>query len=246
MNTPCTIIESSFQTAWIEATKKLEESDWACHNLVVHMEDVSSFDPSIHEAVDQFSKDIGILSPKHVAYTIFPHGFYELKKTREKLYHAYNRKGGFYEWTRKRPKATWGTYFRRMTHYEQPDGQVVNQLEKVIIALKDWEKAYKAAYTIVIPKPGADTARPRGGPCLNYIAPQANPSGDTPSVSLLCVYRNHDFLERAYGNYWALCNLAQFIAQESGLNPGSLTCVSSHAYIPKHKTELEALISEIS
>jgi thymidylate synthase len=226
--------------------KKLEEQEWDCHNLIVQIEDVSKFDPDFHAKVDQFSKNIGILAPKHVAYTIFPHKLHKWKKTAEGLFQAYNKKGGLYDWTRKRPRSGWGTYFRRMTHYEQQDGEVVNQLHRVIIALRDWDKLHRAAYTIVIPKPGADTARPRGGPCLNYIAPQVNPSDVGPYVSLLCVYRSHDFLERAYGNYWALCNLTQFVAKEAGFNPGSLTCISSRAYIPNHKTALKALLRDIS
>jgi len=242
MNTPLLVIESSFQIAWVQAVKILENQKWECNNLIVQINKICEFDRDFHQKVDQFARDIGKLPPKHVAYTIFPHRFYEIKQTREALFHAYNKKGGFYDWTRKRPRSTWGTYFRRMTHYEEPNGDIVNQLDKVISAIRDWDCLHRAAYTIIIPKPGSDTARPRGGPCLNYIAPQVNSSVGSASVSLLCVYRNHDFLERAYGNYWALCNLTRFIATESGLDTGSLTCISSHAYVCSHKRALKALV----
>jgi thymidylate synthase len=58
-------------------------------------------------------------------------------------------------------------------------------------------------------------------------------------LSLMCIYRNHDFLERAYGNYWGLLNLLKFLAHETNLNVGVLTCISSHAYVDKKKTELK-------
>ncbi len=61
------------------------------------------------------------------------------------------------------------------------------------------------------------------------ILPKTEPSN--PQLSLLCVYRNHDFLERAYGNYWGLCYLLNLIACETNMEPGTLTCISSHAYI---------------
>jgi len=138
----------------------------------------------------------------------------------------------------------WGTYFRRMIHYEYPDGTVVNQLRKVIEAIRGWPVLHRAAYNMLIPRPGPDTAQRRGAPCLNYIAPQVDLSSP-PSVGLLCVYRNHDFLERAYGNYWGLCNLTQFIAKETGLKCGPLTCVSSHAFVPGHKLALRVFLDSL-
>ncbi|MFC1730086.1 hypothetical protein ACFL6I_07085 [candidate division KSB1 bacterium] len=240
------INESSFQTAWIQAVQKLDEHKWSFYNLIVQIEDVKKLDFEIHNKITKFARKINILSPKHVAYTVFPHNLYKRNNSSDKLFHAYNRRAGFYDRIKKHPRITWGTYFRRMTHYKQDDGEYVNQLDKVISALKNWEKSHKAAYTIVIPKPGTDTARPRGGPCLNYIVPQLVLINNSPSISLLCIYRNHDFLERAYGNYWALCNLTRFIADESDLNVGYLTCISSHAYIDKQKAQLKKLICEIS
>lgn len=65
------------------------------------------------------------------------------------------------------------------------------------------------------------------------------------NLGLLAVYRNHDFLERAYGNYWGLCNLLNFIANEVGATPGPLTCVSSHAYVDKKKTAFKTLLESL-
>ena len=87
MNTPCTVVGSSFQSAWIQAVKKLDEMKWHCHNLVVHVENVAEFDLELHDKLTNFSKSIGKLSPKDVAYTVFPHKLYRLTCP-QLLYHS--------------------------------------------------------------------------------------------------------------------------------------------------------------
>ena len=49
------------------------------------------------------------------------------------------------------------------------------------------------------------------------------------AVSLLAIYRSHDFISRAYGSYLGLGRLLQFVAHESGFPAGELTCVSASA-----------------
>jgi hypothetical protein len=127
-----------------------------------------------------------------------------------------------------------------MTRYEGHNGPV-NQLGNIISAIRGRANLSKAAYTVVIQRPGGETIRPLGGPCLNYLAVQAEP-GNRRQIGLLAVYRNHDFLERAYGNYWGLCNLVRFLAKEVGGDPGPLTCISSHAFVDKKKTALRAFV----
>ena len=186
-----------------------------------------------------FSQSEGLLEPKHVAYTIFPQGLYIGKNNATDLFNSYNRHNGLFERLQHR-KPNWGTYFRRMTHYES-DKKSVNQLDNIITALNSRKSICKAAYTIVIQKPGGETKRIMGGPCLNYIAIQVEPKKPV-SVGLLAVYRNHDFLRRAYGNYWGLCNLLKFLANEVKADLGPLTCISSRAYIMEKKVALKSFV----
>jgi hypothetical protein len=51
-------------------------------------------------------------------------------------------------------------------------------------------------------------------------------------------YRNHYFVERAYGNYLGLGRLLVFIAHEAGLEPGRLLCVSGHAVLDGTTSEV--------
>jgi thymidylate synthase len=127
-----------------------------------------------------------------------------------------------------------------MTAYGQ-NGPSVNQLDNIISAINNRSTRSHAAYTMQIQYPGNETLRKMGGPCLNYLAVQI----EKGRVGLLAAYRNHEFLERAYGNYLGLCNLIKFIAQETSMRPGMLTCISSHAFAAGNKRELKDIAAKI-
>lgn len=238
INEPVSLVTDGFQQAWLQAVKLLANSRWELRNLIVQIKDPRIMDQAFHDKIEAFAKAQGILGPKHVAYTIFPHRLHK-RRSALALFTAYNRPRGLFD----RIKTGWGTYFRRMTNYKGASG-AVNQLDNIVAAIRDRKNLSKAAYTIVIQNPGGETVRPLGGPCLNYIAVQAEPGqGNRPLIlGLLAVYRNHDFLERAYGNYWGLCNLLKFLAKEVKGTPGPLTCVSSHAYVEANKTAIKKLV----
>lgn len=242
INEPIAITGSSFQTAWASAVKVLVRLGWEASNLIVQIKDPSAFDPGQHKGFVTFCQQVAVLGPKDVAYTIFPQGTYDRLNSSEALFLAYNRPNGLFDrlQRRYRNKSSWGNYFRRITHYETAKG-TVNQLGNVINAITKRKKVNKAALTMVIQKPGGETTRPLGGPCLNYLAVQEAPTSPT-TLGLLAVYRNHDFLQKAYGNYWGLCNLLRFISKETGTLAGPVTCVSSHAYVDASKPALRKFV----
>jgi len=131
-------------------------------NLMVAISDPTSIDPVIHTAVEVFCRSQSLLTPKQVAYTIFPEGLAR-GRTASELFAAYNRVRGFFD----RVKTSWGTYFRRMTWYEGRDGPV-NQLGRIIDAINSRPACHRAAYTIAIQRPGGETVRPLGAPCLKW------------------------------------------------------------------------------
>lgn len=241
INEPEMVVKEGFQSAWLAVVRLLMGSQWDLRNLVVQIRNPGLFDQEFHERMETFAHAEGMLGPKHVAYTIFPHRLYEHTGGAPALFSAYNRPHGFYD----RVKTGWGTYFRRMTSYKTADGRV-NQLDNIISAMRGRQNVGRAAYTVVISRPGGETVRPVGGPCLNYLAIQGERGRGNQSLELglLAVYRNHDFLERAYGNYWGLCNLLVFLAREVGGKVGPLTCVSSHAYVSEKKSSLRRHIAE--
>lgn len=240
MTTPHLIEQKSFQTAWLSAVDHLSSVGWSTYNLIVSITQPSQLDAHLHADVGAFCTDRGLKTPKQVAYTIFPDGLYERYHAAEPLFRRYNSAGGLYSRLNHIKRERWGTYFRRLTHYPSAGGSV-NQLGKIIQCINSRPNVYKAAYTMVIPEPGRETAMPRGGPCLNYVSVQMDPT-TPPTVGLLAVYRNHDFLNRAYGNYWGLSNLLRFVATETGSQTGRLTCVSSHAYVDDHRGDLRTFV----
>jgi thymidylate synthase len=242
INEPVAYATESFQQAWLDAVRLLMNSHWELRNLVVQIRNPTSIDQGFHDRVEEFARQESLLGPKHVAYTIFPHGLYQKIGNCPQLFRAYNRSNGLYERLQRR-KPSWGTYFRRMTHYEK-SGTPVNQLGNIIEAIRTRRTVSKAAYTVVIQNPGGETVRPLGGPCLNYLAFQIE-AEKSMVMGLLAVYRNHDFLERAYGNYWGLCNFLIFLANEVNAVVGPLTCVSSHAYVSQKRAALKAFAGSL-
>ena len=242
---PSVVSEDSFQEAWKAVVELLQGKQWEMRNLMVQVKSPTAFDGAVHRKVESFCALNNILSPRHVAYTIFPHDFYQHRGNAERLFADYNKENGYFERLQNRlhNKSSWGTYFRRLTHYESPSG-TVNQLANVIKAINTRANVSKAALTLVIQKPGGETVRPLGGPCLNYLAVQEERTSQTV-LGLLAVYRNHDFLQKAYGNYWALCNLLRFLAAETRSQVGPITCVSSHAYVDSRRPALSNLLTKL-
>lgn len=228
MDVPHVIVDDNIQSAYIKAVEFLSVNHWEYYNLIVQINNADSFNNIDAVHLTDFAKLIEIKTPKIVASTIFPDGMYRLVKSRQDLYYKYNK--------RLYPKAKygrWGTYFNRMISYYQ-NGDTINQLENIISKINARKTDCKAAYTIYIQYPGSETTLKMGAPCLNYLAVQI----ECQKLGILAVYRNHDFLEKAYGNYVGLCNLIKFISLETKFEIGSLTCVSSHAYVARKRNEL--------
>jgi len=244
MNIPIVISEESFQVAWAQAVKQLSANSWDAWNLVVQINNPELFNNDFNTLLNEFAKRNNLRPPKHVAHTIFPQRFYIKGMSRNIFYRNYFR---FFNRPRDKPRPGWGAYFKRMIKYQTKKGEI-DQLGSIIDNINNRAKNYKVCNTIVIPSPDKDLNRTRGGPCLNYIAIQPevmNNSENTRIINLLAVYRNHDFTNRAYGNYMGLCNLIKYIAYETNSKIGKLSCISSHAYFQDHNSELQKISNSI-
>ena len=224
--------------AWLDMAGYVLANGREVRNLVVAIADPVWVDPVVHLAMENFCRSSGLLTPKHVAYTIFPEGLAR-RRTASELFDAYNRRQGFFDLV----KTSWGTYFRRMTCYDRPHGPE-NQLGRIIGAINSRKVCHRAAYTVVIQQPGGESVRPRGGPCLNYLGIQMEP-GQPRTMSLLAVYRNHDVVQRAYGNFIGLGWLLKFLCRETGSCVGRLTCLSSRAYIDRRVRALRTFLATL-
>lgn len=245
MNTPIIVNASDFQGAWAQAIIKLEENKWSVWNLVVQIKAPGLIDRAIHTQTEDFARLHGLIKPNQVAYTIFPFKLYKPGISRERFYKKYWK---YFAYTRKQPRKGWGAYFERMIRY-RPTGRAdvsTDQLSNIIDSIKTRRVNYGSSFVMIIPYPYKDSKRIMAAPCLNYVTVQVeNTPNDRLCVNLLAVYRNHDFLERAYGNYYGLCKLLQYIASETGAELGCVTCVSSHAYVSGSKRDLSTFANSI-
>lgn len=234
------IKSSNLSEAWVQALTHIIDNGGESLNLMVQISDPRTTEGEIDGAFNDLAVRYGLLNARHVAYTIFPDSLYHrVNRERHKLYERYNR---MYP----RIKTQWGTYFKRMIDW--PFGKEtakINQLELIISKLISRTRVARHAYTILICSPERNFGQPRGGPCLNYLTLQIN--SKERRISLLAVYRNHDFIGRAYGNYIGLSNLLSFICEQSDFQLGWLTTLSSHAYIepPPSRKELTQFLEGI-
>jgi hypothetical protein len=88
--------------------------------------------------------------------------------------------------------------------------------------------ASAAEGTVAMPVvvPGRDTLT-MGFPCLSHVSFSLQKG----VVHMTALYRNHDFIKRAYGNYVGLGRLLRFVGRQSGWPIGELSCVSASATV---------------
>lgn len=234
MNELIVVNGENFQSAWAQAVMELKAHNWSAWNIVVQIRNPIEIDKDKHEIMENFANDKGLKGQNQVAYTIFPFKIYK-GQDRKEFYQQYWR---YYDAFNLKSYAKWGdSYFARMIRYRGNDIEV-DQLGTIIDGINNRTRNNGALYVMVIPYPYKDIKRKMGAPCLNYVTVQVELIEHVRYINLCAVYRNHNFRERAYGNYYGLGKLLEYIAQETDSMIGRLTCVSSHAYIDNDKAEL--------
>ena len=79
INEPIILTSDCFQPAWLGVVKRLAGFQWEVRNLIEQIRDPGIIDQGFHNRISTFAQTVGLLSPKHVAYTIFPHKLYQSK-----------------------------------------------------------------------------------------------------------------------------------------------------------------------
>ena len=166
---------------------------------------------------------------RDVVNTIFPRKTLQNSADREDFYARYLK-------AHNRAKSgRWGTYFERLVSFGATEE---NQLESVIRGLK-WKNKPRAALTVHLSSPETDSLQPIGAPCWHFGEFMCV---DKTDLDLVVVYRNHDYFNKALGNFLGLSRLLSFVCAESGMTPGKLICHSVHAYSTT-KSNLEKLVA---
>ena len=240
---------------WLAAARHLNaQKGRHAKNLlleITHPLDLTEEDHTVMARVDQ-ALERKNLTLRTVAGTIFPVAMYH-EYGRPGYYEKYK------EMLKRGKKAgSWGTYAHRMIERPGKElGTTINPLEYLVGKLaaegqpqpKDGKKvSFVATYELSVADPEEDlqnladaggdvpTYNPAtdmrdwlGLPCLSHLSFKRVPRGEGYAVDLTAMYRSHHYCARALGNLIGLGQLLSFVAQESGLEVGTLSCLSTHA-----------------
>lgn len=241
------ITEQRLVPAWMAAVRHLEESGRRCRNIMLEIAEpanVTAADRAVVTKVDSLLRAHSDLSVSTVAGTIFPQGLY-LRTGAEMLAERY-----FKVMKRAQKPNTWGTYaMRLMRRRGREAGTTFNPLEQVVSKLRRASthgKPYESNYELgTIPvedldgppvdsceiplfDAATDGAKVANIPCLSHLSFKLT---DRATVDLTAIYRSHYYAARTLGNLVGLAHLLEFVAKEANLQPGMLTCISTHAVL---------------
>jgi thymidylate synthase len=209
--------------AWRDGVEKLTAANGEICNLLTTIANPTQLDANwITEHTPQIYGG-GYDDIRDVVDTIFPISLAERFTDRQQLRTEYlKRHARAMRFTRNRGR--WGTYFERLISFP-PDG--TNQLDTAIEKLINWPQRNTTGLVFHLSSPAIDRPRTRGGPCWHFGEILWHPKD---VLDLVVVYRNHDFFNKALGNFIGLGQLLKFICDQSGKSPGRLVCHSVHAF----------------
>jgi hypothetical protein len=226
--------DTSITRAWIKATTELAQAGGDAFSLVVSISQPK--EPTGSEAkarayLDSVLTSADLQDTQTVANTIFP---VELAKgrTAARLYDTYAQKT--FPVLQRFPPNRRGTYFLRLIKRDtggsggsrKPLEEVINKMRA---ELGRGKGVLRCAYELAVYDPLDDANVRMGFPCLSHISLKLDPHERL--LHLTALYRNQQYIERAYGNFLGLARLQAFVATEAELQVGELVCHATHAEI---------------
>ena len=132
----------------------------------------------------------------------------------------------------------WGRYFERLTIWNKVEGahiRTINPLKDLVHFMKtqiDSDRTYRNVYELTVYDPTRDAGKVSNRQCMSFLSFKLTRENE---LLLTVMYRNHAYIARALGNFIGLGRLMAFVADQSGAKVGSLTCISTHAWIDSGK-----------
>jgi hypothetical protein len=233
--------------AWREAVRAVDaKPGHGAYNVVIDVKDPLA-NASLQDArvavvnrfLEKYEKSV-----ETVANTIFPAG----------LYYRYGAPAFFTIFDERvlakvRRNERWsGYYFERMTHVPVLGGEPINQLWEIVERIRDDNIRALNKFEISVFDPARDVdGSPYGGQCLSFASFKLIP-GQTKTLMLTAMYRNHFYIEKLLGNLIGLGRLMMFIGREAGVAVGPLTVISTHAEIDQpggaRRPDIENLLKQ--
>jgi hypothetical protein len=178
-------------------------------------------------------------SVETVANTIFPMSLWNPGKPKEALFERYMRA---FPKIRRHPANRRGTYFQRLIHYPDADGDGFNQLKQVVETYLGGNHRRSALQaSVLVPSRDLNNARQLGFPCMQQVA--FVPCADSGTLHVVGFYPHQYLFERAYGNYLGLIRLGRFVAHEMHLTLTAMTCVSTVADLEVSARKLRPILN---
>jgi len=234
--------------AWLAGIRYLEsQKSHDATNIVLEISSPQAATKEDREVVTAVNQALQKRKPERTvmtaAGTIFP----------QTIYKRYGRPDWYAHYktiiARGMRPNSWGTYALRMIERQDSHGVTFNPLEKIIekltVVRTENRNQIVAAYELGVCDPAVDFANELNG--LGFDLPTYDPCTDRHKwmgsaclshvtfklmrgkLDLTAIYRSHYYAQRALGNLIGLAQLQQYVAQESGFEPGTLTCISTYA-----------------
>jgi hypothetical protein len=203
-------------------------------NLIAHISGPAVVDDAELRRLDPAAVDPDVMSVFDVATTIFPRygrhwalGPAQFAQRYLPIYARLKRRSG----------GGWGFYFQRLASFGNSQAP---QLARLVDGLSAWGRNHHGAFVIHLSSAETDRPRPQGGPCWQYCQLMA----DHGVLSMTAVYRSHDYFQKALGNFVGLGRLLAYVCSKTGHEMGSLTCVSTYAFLGSQRNSVSRLLRE--
>ncbi|TRZ55158.1 MAG: hypothetical protein D4S02_18200 [Rhodocyclaceae bacterium] len=219
--------------AWLTAASAIQTLGGEAHNVVIDIADPlaeTEIDVAIIRQVDGFLRNHGVHSLSSVANTIFPQAILE-RHGPEAFYSVYRE---LVLPRMKKITRDWGRYFDRLTEWKKVKNNkitTINPLGDLVGFLRGQissDRTFRNVYEMTVYDPTRDAGKVSNRQCLSFLSFKLDHDN---RLMLTVMYRNHVYIARGLGNFIGLGRLQRFVANQSGAQMGSLTCVSTHAEI---------------
>jgi thymidylate synthase len=231
---PHLISQINILDAWKEAVIFLLKNERHFSNIILTISRPDVFDEQWLQKYDPRKIKNKIKSIRDVTNTIFPQKLKLRASSRQEFYDRYK-----IVHARRKSPGILGTYFLRLISFGEKN---INQLERVITKINTWErKNYNAAFVFHLSSPETDGPRKLGGPCWHY----GELSIRDGKIDFSVVYRSRDYFGKTLGNFIGLSRLLSFICEETGMEPGIMTCHSIWAFLDSTKKQAEEILRGI-
>ena len=231
--------------AWRQTATAIASSTGTSYITVVTSGTGWKSSPANIRALDDAAEAVGAERPSAVANMLLPRivqlsteNASEAIETGLKTLGRARKKGlRFSTWTHTYFERLVGAWYDRLGQRSQIKN---NRLLGTIEKLNQWGQNAEAAFYIHTDL-GSDPFRPLGSPCLQYVQFRAHPG---QRLSIVGLYRAHDYTNKFLGNVVGLQILGEFVAKHTGRTFDGLGVISLHPFC-KTKNQLKLLIDAV-